>query len=106
MNPTHHEETLLEALDRLKEQGYKDDFMVDGDFLKDRATGARYAPETLVIDETARFEGDSNPDDAAIVLALRAGDGGPKGTLITSYGARVSVADTKMINRLRPAPAA
>jgi hypothetical protein len=47
--------------------------------------GKFYQPEDLKIIKTYRFEGDSNPDDAAIIYVIEAKDG-LMGYSIDSYG--------------------
>lgn len=44
-----------------------------------------YAPEDVHIQNFYRFEGDSNPDDEAILYAIQTTDG-IKGTLVDAYG--------------------
>lgn len=47
--------------------------------------GKYYQPEDLKIIKTYRFEGDSNPDDAAIIYVIEANDG-LIGYSLDSYG--------------------
>ncbi len=86
--PTDRMETQSEALTRLQAAGYDVDVRIDDD-------GGLLAGERLVevsaltIDETVRFEGMSNPDDEAILLAVR-GEEGWGGTLLLPYGPDVT----------------
>ncbi len=64
-------ETLVEALARLRAAGYTQDFTaVAGGDLRCGGCGHEHRPETMVIGETVRFEGDSNPADEAILVAM------------------------------------
>jgi hypothetical protein len=44
-----------------------------------------YYPADLTITKSYRFEGDSNPDDMAVLYLIHANDG-EKGILIDAYG--------------------
>ena len=44
-----------------------------------------YQPSDLTITKSYRFEGDSNPDDMAVLYLIHANDG-EKGMLIDAYG--------------------
>lgn len=74
--PARPMETLVEAMKRLRSSGYTHDFIASDDGnLACRACGTTQAPEHIEIRETVRFEGDSNPDDEAILFALACVDG-------------------------------
>jgi hypothetical protein len=78
-------ESLSAVLDQLTEEGYEAQFRGEGGGLRAVHGGALYGPEELVIEQLARFEGVSDPDEMAIVFALRADDG-VRGTWTTTYG--------------------
>lgn len=64
-------ETLTDAMTRLRATGYLIDFSATGDGqLRCGCCGARQDPGTMTVQQTVRFEGDSNPDDEAILFAL------------------------------------
>lgn len=64
-------ETMLEAIERLRANGYRGDFVAaPGGKLRCRQCGEASHAATMTVDETVRFEGDSNPDDEAILVAL------------------------------------
>jgi len=52
-----------------------------------------------VIRETVRFEGDSNPDDEAILLALSCADG-CVGQFSAAFGPATASADVMVLQRL------
>jgi len=56
-------------------------------------------PESIEIRETVRFEGDSNPDDEAILLALTCADG-CRGQYSSAFGADTPPADMRVLARL------
>jgi hypothetical protein len=79
-------DTLVEALDDLKKRGYDADFEMQSNCLYCSNLDLRLNEEEFSVDEVYRFEGDSNPDDNAIVYALTSPTG-VKGTIVDGYGA-------------------
>lgn len=78
--------TLLEALERLRHRGFTATFEAAvGPALRARESGRTYPPGELVIRETYRFEGVSDPDDLTVLYAIEAADG-TRGTLVDAYG--------------------
>jgi hypothetical protein len=70
------------------------------DGLRAVPSGCMHTPESLTIDEVVRFEGMTNPDDEAIVFAVRCGVHGTRGTYVTAYGPQMSAVDAEMVRRL------
>jgi len=72
---------------KLKSQGYTHDFSVlDGRLATmDNDNASTFSPEETTIVDFFRFEGESNPDDMAILYALETADG-TKGTISSAYG--------------------
>lgn len=96
-------ETLVEAARRLRSDGYIADFLATADgSLLCRSCETSQAPEDMEIQETVRFEGDSNPDDEAILFALRCSDG-CLGQYSSAFGSATSPSDEKAMERLTPA---
>lgn len=98
-------ETLTDAMIRLRTAGYLADFSAsDGGHLECRTCGACQHSETMTVHETVRFEGDSNPDDEAILLAL-ASSCGCLGQYSAAFGPATPAADVEILHRLaRPPP--
>lgn len=93
-------ETLTQAMARLRAEGYVEDFSAsDSGELQCGRCGARQAPEHMSVDITVRFEGDSNPDDEAILLALSC-EGGDRGLYASAFGADTPPADAQVLRRL------
>lgn len=95
-------ETLVDALDKLKERGYDADFATQSVCLYCGDLDIRLDPEDFHVDEIYRFEGDSNPDDNTVLYAITSATG-VKGTLVDSYGAYAGTLSFDMANKLRPA---
>jgi hypothetical protein len=95
-------ETLREALARLERRGFVEAFRPTPDGELALAGQAPVAPETLVVEETVRFEGESDPEDMAVLFALRTPDGHLRGTFVASYGASMDPASAEVMHRLPP----
>ena len=78
-------DTLVQALNALKEEGYTYDFNLLEDGLYCRQLKEKFRPEAFNVDEVFRFEGESNPDDNSVLYAITT-DGKRKGTLLDAYG--------------------
>ena len=98
----HPMETLVEAMARLRTSGYVNDFVASPDgTLVCRSCDTHQDPESIEIRETVRFEGDSNPDDEAILLALACVDG-CLGQYSAAFGPGTAAADVRALERLTP----
>ena len=96
-------ETLTEAIRRLRTAGYATDFFASPEGnLVCRSCGHSHDPETIEIRETVRFEGDSNPDDEAILLALSGADG-CLGQFKAAFGPPMATADLMAFQRFNQA---
>ncbi len=94
-------ETLSQAVDRLTALVYTDEFRAEPDGMRAIAAGILYRPESLVVEEVARFEGITDPADEAIVLALHCREDGLKGTYTVPFGPGIGALDAEMMRRLR-----
>ncbi len=92
--------TLSETLHRLKAAGYTEDFNLADANLTGNASAIRRAPEEFVIDQHFRFEGNSDPDDEAIVYAISSAKFNLKGTLVNGYGINSNAAADELIKTL------
>lgn len=62
---------MLEAVARLQAGGYRWELTaLSGGRLRCGGCNTTVEASSLTVDETVRFEGDSNPDDEAILVAL------------------------------------
>ena len=78
--------TVTEALELLASRGYVDDFSLGQRHIACAACGHEHPPRQLVVRETFRFEGDTDPGDEAIVLAVECEACGAKGVIVSAYG--------------------
>lgn len=79
----HTYETVTEAVSDLKRRGFTEDFNLEENCLVCKAQ--RFNPDEFEITETYRFEGASDPGDAAVVYGI-ASHSGLKGILVNGYG--------------------
>jgi hypothetical protein len=93
-------ETMTDALDRLRSEGFLDHFRVDEGTVTALKAGRSFRPEELVIARELRFEGASNPADESILLALKSEDGAVKGTLCAAYGPEAPAAEAAVLQAL------
>lgn len=78
--------TMTEVLEQLKAEGYTTDFNLQDNCLTCHGNALKLHPEDFVVDRHFRFEGYSDPDDAAIVYAISSHSHGLKGVLVNGYG--------------------
>lgn len=76
--------TLVELINYLSKNGYRDDFIAREDHIIAIYSKKKYGPEELLIVDTYRFEGMTNPSDEVLVLVIEANDGN-KGTIVIPY---------------------
>jgi hypothetical protein len=93
-------DTLLDATDRLRAQGFHLDFSatVRGNLLC-ADCGVEHDPATMRILEVVRYEGASDPADETILLALSC-TRGCKGLYSAAFGHATAEADVVALARL------
>ncbi len=98
-------ETLVEAMERLRSVGYVNDFSAtaDGHLRCDRCR-TDHDPRVISIAATLRFEGDSNPDDESILIALEC-DCGVRGQYTAAFGPDTPAEDALVLRALARPPA-
>ena len=95
--------TVTEAVSDLRADGYLVDFSVaEGGVLRCDQCGTLHDPGEAHVDRIARFEGESDPGDEAIVFAITCSGCGLRGTLVSAYGASVSAPGVGPSSRLPP----
>lgn len=98
---TEKMETLTEAIDRLRADGYEHDFSaVAGGKLRCRQCGKEIDASRLVITEVVRFEGESNPDDESVLYGLSFG-GERAGLYSAPYGSNATLEDIAVSDALQ-----
>ncbi len=93
-------ETLSEAIERLRGAGYVVDFVPTEDGqLWCPACNSSHDPAAMTVDDQVRFEGESDPADEALLLALTCGCGA-KGLYSTMFGPEISPEDAAVVRAL------
>jgi hypothetical protein len=96
-------DTLTEALDGLRQQGYTQDYNLKSDSLYCQADSITLQPDDFDIVHVYRFEGMTDPDDEAVLYAIEARNGN-KGTLVDAYGPYSEAVTPEMAEKLRYTP--
>ena len=92
--------TLSAILNRLKAAGYTEDFNLDEAYPAGKRSAIRRPPEEFVIDQHFRFEGNSDPDNEAVVYAISSDKFKLKGTLVNGYGISSNAAAAELLKAL------
>lgn len=93
-------ETLTDAINGLKQQGYTDDFNLERNCLTCRQGQFKVFHDEFRIDKFFRFEGASDPDDQSIVYAISSDNHNLKGILVNAYGIYSDEITDEMISKL------
>ena len=92
--------TVSQTIDALKQQGYDLDFNIKQECLICHQTNTVLSPEDFELDAVYRFEGESNPDDEAVVYAISSPKFGVKGVLVNAYGLYAGDASDALVQKL------
>ncbi|HET6810858.1 MAG TPA: hypothetical protein VFH50_07610 [Acidimicrobiales bacterium] len=93
--------TVTEVLQSLSGRGYDTDFFLDGNRVRCGACGGVMSASDLTIDEVYRFEGQSDPGDEMIVVAVECRQCGKRGTLVSAYGPDTSPEEAEVLLALQ-----
>lgn len=93
-------ETMLDAIQRLRTNGYHLDLIAaPGGQLRCGECGDLADAADVTVEETVRFEGDSNPDDEEILIAMST-PCGHRGLYSAAYGPDTPVHDVQVLGAL------
>ena len=93
--------TLSETMNELRKQGYIEDFNPLQHCLECRNGQLKVFPEEFKVDNYYRFEGESNPSDAAILYAISSDRYQLKGILVNAYGIYSELASDEIMEKLQ-----
>jgi len=96
----HTYDTVVDAINGLKQRGYKIDFNIAFDKLICSENKHCLNPSEFEITETYRFEGNTNPSDEDVVYAVESKDGNLKGIVTSAFGMYADSASTEMLKKL------
>jgi len=93
--------TLSEVINALSAQGYTIDFNLKSNQTDHGKNPLQEHPDQFLIDKYYRFEGESDPEDEAIVYAISSIDRKTKGVLVNGYGTSAENAGDNVIKKLK-----
>jgi hypothetical protein len=93
-------DTLLQAINALRKQGYTEDFNLQTHCLECRLGEIQLFPHEFDIDKVFRFYGLSDVDDESILYAVSSGKYELKGLLVNGYGTSADVMTQEMVDKL------
>lgn len=93
-------DTITEALNWLKDQGYTHDFNLDNDCILFDNGKQSMSPDDFNIDYFFRFEGDTDPGDENIVYGINSDTYQFKGVLMSAFGMYADPISDEMIKKL------
>ena len=99
----HAYETLTEALEGLRQQGFTQDYNLKSDHLHCQPDDIELRPADFDVIDVYRFEGMTDPGDESVLYAIEAKNGN-KGVLVDAYGAYSESISTEMAEKLRYTP--
>jgi hypothetical protein len=92
-----HYDTVSNAIEALRNQGYTTDFQIENNALT--CSGQVFNANNFDVVDVYRYEGNSDPADEAAVYAIKSSNG-LKGILVTGYGASADDASTEIMEKL------
>lgn len=93
-------ETLSEAIEALKQQGYTEDFNLKENCLECIADRQELFPHEFNLDKSFRFDVDENPSDQAVLYAISSEMHNMKGLLVNGYGIYSDEMSNEMLDKL------
>lgn len=94
-------DTLLQAIEALRIQGYTEDFNLKSNCLDCRDATIQLHPHDFDIDKVFRFYGPSDVDDESILYAVSSEKYNLKGILVNGYGVSSDPLTAKMVDKLK-----
>lgn len=94
-------DTLSEAINALRAQGYTEDFNLKKNCLECLNGAHELAPGDFRIDKSFRFDVDEDPSDQAMLYAITSEKLGKRGVLVTGYGIYSEELSNEMLDKLK-----
>lgn len=96
----HYYQTVTEAVADLSRRGYVLNFNLSREYLSCADQELHLRADEFHIDETYRFEGETDPGDEMIVYAVSSAARGIKGVLVNAYGPYSDEISAELVARL------
>jgi hypothetical protein len=100
MDTIEQYDTLTDAINGLRKQGYTEDFNLKPSYLDCRLGSLQVHPDEFEIDKLFRFYGPSDPDDESILYAISSSTHSLKGILVDGFGTSSESLTQDMIEKL------
>lgn len=97
----YYYETVSEAVADLSKRGYEINFNLSGQYLSCTDRDLHLRPDEFQIDETYRFEGETDPGDEMVVYAVSSAARAVKGVLVNAYGPYADSISTELVSKLQ-----
>lgn len=97
---TEQYDSLLQAIEALRKQGYTEDFNLQSNCLDCRNATLQLHPHDFDIDKVFRFYGPSDVDDESILYAISSEKYDLKGLLVNGYGVTSDTLTQAMVEKL------
>ncbi len=94
-------DTLTQAIDALKKQGYTEDFNLKQNWIECRNGEYQLFPSDFKIDKSFRFDEDEDPSDQSVLYAISSEKDAVKGLLVNGYGIYSEPIANEMLAKLR-----
>lgn len=98
---TENYESLVDAIEGLRAQGYTEDFNLRQNCLECRNGAYQVFHDEFHIDKSFRFDANTDPDDESILYAISSDKYNLKGILVNGYGASSDSLTDEMLAKLR-----
>lgn len=95
------EKTLVEVMAVLRERGYTKDFNLLEENISYNTGGPAVDLADIVIDKSYRFASGNDPEDEAILYAMRNTKDGAKGVFVNAYGVYSDSGADRVIARIK-----
>ena len=97
---TEQYDSLLQAIEALRGQGYTEDFNLQANCIDCRDATLRLYPDEFDIDKVFRFYGPSDVDDESILYAISSEKYAVKGILVNGYGVSSDPLTADMVKKM------
>jgi hypothetical protein len=97
---TEDYDTLTEAINALRKQGYTEDYNLLSDCIECKTGNYKLSPKDFQVDKVFRFEGPTDPADEAVLYAISSPKRGTKGLLVNAYGIYADEATNDLVEKL------
>lgn len=94
-------ETLTEAINALKKQGYTEDFNLNQNCIECRFGEYKIFHDEFHVDTFYRFDNNTDPSDESILYAISSEKHNLKGLLVNGYGIYSEPLTNDMIDKLQ-----